>query len=240
MKFIAALFALLSFASFVQSDKKKIIYLVRRGDTEADTPPIPKVLGKSSIPLNDEGIAHCKGAGDFLANENIGKIYYSELKRARQSAEIIAGQHSTKVEMILENSLIEISWGLFESYYYHQEFDDKLAEKFMSHPEKFIIPLGEDFYFVMNRLRLFFTKFWESDEDTCTIVSHGYIINILSLMLLQAPIEKFWSMNMSPCAVSKIQMKSLYSFTIEYWNINHFFKEAEKKYLKNKVSKKNK
>ena len=232
MKFIAALFALLSFASFVQSDKKKIIYLVRRGETEYDNSPIPKILGKSSIPLSDEGIAHCKGAGDYLVNENIGKIYYSELKRTKQSAEFIAGQHSTKVEMIKENSFIDISWGIYESYSRPQEFDNEAAENFMLHPEKLIIPQGEDFYSVMNRLRLFLVKFWESDEDTCTIVSHGYIINVLSLMLLQAPIEKFWSMNMSPCGVSKIQMKSLYSFTIEYWNANHFFKEAEKKYLK--------
>ena len=56
----------------------------------------------------------------------------------------------------------------------------------MSHPEKFIIPEGESFYSVMNRLRLFFVKFWESDEDTCTIVTYEAITNILSLMFLQA------------------------------------------------------
>jgi hypothetical protein len=51
-------------------------------------------------------------------------------------------------------------------------------------------------------------------------------------MFLQAPLEKFWSMYMSACGVSKVQMKSIYSFTIEYWNANHFLKEGEKKYLK--------
>ena len=232
MKFIAALFSLLSFASFVQSDKKKIIYLVRRGDTEADTPPIPKVLGKSSIPLNDEGIAHCKGAGDFLANENIGKIYYSEVPRAKQSAECIAGQHNGKVELIKEPLVIDISWGVYEGKTYQEAFGDEKGGDYMFHPEKLIIPEGETFYSVMNRLRLFFVRFWESDEEVCTIVSHGAITNILSLMFLQAPLEKFWSMYMSACGVSKVQMKSIYSFTIEYWNANHFLKEGEKKYLK--------
>ena len=51
-------------------------------------------------------------------------------------------------------------------------------------------------------------------------------------MFLQAPLEKFWSMYMSACGVSKVQMKSIYSFTIEYWNANHFLAEGEKKYLK--------
>ena len=54
----------------------------------------------------------------------------------------------------------------------------------------------------MNKLRLFFVKFCESDEDVCTIVSHGSIMNILSLMILQDPLEKFWSM--------QVQMNSIY------------------------------
>ena len=32
-------------------------------------------------------------------------------------------------------------------------------------------------------------------------------------------------MYMSACGVSKIQMKSIYSFTVEYWNANHFLKK---------------
>ena len=83
----------------------------------------------------------------------------------------------------------------------------------------------------MDRLRLFFVKFRESDENECTIVSHGAITNILSLIFLQAPLEKFWSMYISACGVSKIQMKSIYSFTIEYRNDNHFFAEGEKNIL---------
>ena len=102
-------------------------------------------------------------------------------------------------------------------------------------PNVITLPQGETFYSVMDRLRLFFVKFWESDETECTIVSHGAITNILSLMFLQAPLEKFWSMYMSACGVSKIQMKSIYSFTIEYRNDNHFFAEGEKKYFVTKI-----
>ena len=87
---------------------KKTIYLVRHGETNFNTDPVPRVRGRVNVTLNDEGIAHCKGAGDFLANENIGKIYYSEVPRAKQSAECIAGQHSTKFEMIEEPLVIDI------------------------------------------------------------------------------------------------------------------------------------
>ena len=127
--------------------------------------------------------------------------------------------------MVEEPLLIDISWGVYEGKTYQEAFGDEKGGDYMFHPEKLNIPEGETFYSVMNRLRLFFIKFWESDEEECTIVSHGAITNILSLMFLQAPLEKFWSMYMSACGVSKIQMKSIYSFTVEYWNANHFLKK---------------
>ena len=231
MNFTLALFSFLCLFSFSLTEKKKIIYLIRHGETNFNTDPVPRVRGRISVPLNDMGIAHCKAAGDFLANEKIGKIYYSAIPRAKQSAECVAEQHSTKVELIEDPLVIDISWGVYEGKTYQEAFGDEKGGDYMFHPEKLIIPEGETFYSVMDRLRLFFVKFWESDEQECTIVSHGAITNILSLMFLQAPLEKFWSMYMSACGVSKVQMKSIYSFTVEYWNANHFLAEGEKKYL---------
>ena len=100
MKFQLPLIALLCLLSFSLSEKKKIIYLIRHGETNFNTDPVPRVRGRINVPLNDMGIAHCKAAGDFLANENIGKIYYSAVPRAKQSAECVAEQHSTKVELV--------------------------------------------------------------------------------------------------------------------------------------------
>jgi len=54
-------------------------------------------------------------------------------------------------------------------------------------------------------------------------------------MFLQAPLEKFWSMHMSPCGVSKVQMNSVYSFSVEYWNANNFLQEGGKKSNTNRV-----
>ena len=219
-------------SSFSFCEKKKIIYLIRHGETNFNTDPVPRVRGRINVPLNDAGIAHCKAAGDFLANEKIGKIYYSAIPRAKQSADCVAEHHNGPVELVEEPLVIDISWGIYEGKTYMEAFGDETGGDLMHHPEKLIVPEGETFYAVMDRLRLFFVKFWESDEEVCTIVSHGAITNVLSLMFLQAPLEKFWSMYMSACGVSKVQMKSIYSFTIEYWNANYFLKDGEKKYMK--------
>ena len=231
MKFIFTFRALCSILSLGYSQKKKTIYLIRHGETDFNTDPVPRVRGRINVPLNDIGIAHCKAAGDFLSNVEIGKVYYSEIPRARQSAECVVQQHSSKVEMIEEPLVIDISWGIFEGKTYLEAFGDEKGGDLVFHPERLIVPEGDTFYAVMDRLRRFFVKFWESDEEVCTIVTHGAVTNVISLMLLQAPLEMFNTMYMSACGVSKIQMKSIYDFTIEYWNAKYFLKEGEKKYL---------
>jgi len=152
---------LLALSSFSLCDKKKIIYLVRHGETNFNTDPVPRVRGRINVPLNDAGIAHCKAAGDFLANENIGKIYYSAIPRAKQSADCIVQQHNGPVELIEEPLVIDISWGIYEGKTYMEAFGDEKGGDLMFHPEKLIVPEGETFYAVMDRLRLFFVKFWE-------------------------------------------------------------------------------
>lgn len=230
MRTVLIFIALLGFASL--QDKKKTIFLVRHGETNFNTDPVPRVRGRIEVPLNDMGMAHCKAAGDFLANEDIGVIHYSKMQRARQSAECIASQHKTKVEMVEDPLVIDISWGIWEGKTYLEAFGAEDGGDYFKHPERLTMPQGETFYSVMDRLRRFFVRFWESDEKVVTIVSHGAITNIVSLMLLQAPLEKFWSMYMSACGVSKVIMKGVYQFTVDYWNAHHFMKDGEKKYLK--------
>ena len=58
--------------------------------------------------------SHCKDAGDFLANEKIGKIYYSSVPRAKQSADCVTEQHSTKVELVEDPLVIDISLGVMK------------------------------------------------------------------------------------------------------------------------------
>ena len=164
MKIIFTLLSFLALFSLSFSEKKKTIYLIRNGETNFNTDSLSRVGGRINVPLNNLGIAHCKAAGDFLSNQNIGKIYYSSLPRAKQSAEYIAKQHKTKVEMVEDPFVIDMSFGSYEGKTYKEAFGDEKGGDLILHPEKLIIPEGETFYSVMNRLRLFFVKFWESEE----------------------------------------------------------------------------
>ena len=177
------------------------------------------------MPLNDKGLLHAHQAGEFLKDENIGKIYYSKIHRAKQTAEAVAEKHSTKVELVEEPLVIDISWGDWEGKTYRECFGSDDGGDYFKYPEKMIVPNGESFYSVMDRLRKFLEKFWQSDEEICTIVSHGAVLNCLGLVIMQAPLSHFWSMYMSGCGVSKIIMKDVSRISIDYWNAHHFLKD---------------
>ena len=218
--------------SSTQKKKKKTIYIIRHGETDLNVDPIPHIRGRINNPLNKEGIAHAKAAGDFLSDIPIGKIYYSSIPRAHQTAENVASQHKDKVTLIEEPDVIDISWGDWEGKSFMECFGREDGGDFFKAPQNLIIPNGETFYGVMSRLRHFFVKFWESDEDICTVVTHGAVTNLMALMFTGGPLEKFWSMYMAGCGVSKVYMKNVNDFEIAYWNMHHFLKDGERKYIK--------
>lgn len=78
-----------------------IIYLIRHGQDDTSVRG-----GWSSCPLTDKGIAQSKGLAEELLNSkekyNIQKIYSSDLKRAKQTANIIAEKLNLSVELMPE------------------------------------------------------------------------------------------------------------------------------------------
>ena len=59
-----------------------------------------ELVAELIFPLTNLGVVHCKAAGDFLSNQNIGKIYYSSIPMAKQSVEYIAKKYKTQAEMV--------------------------------------------------------------------------------------------------------------------------------------------
>lgn len=63
-------------------------------------------------------------------------------------------------------------------------------------------------------------KILNSPEEHICIVSHGANLNLLALLIFEAPMRNFWTFYMSGCGVSKIAMHDINKFTLKYWNHN--------------------
>ncbi len=89
---------------------KKSFYFLRHGETDWNKNHI--AMGQKDIPLNQTGIQQAYRAAELLKNCSFSAIAVSPLKRAKQTAEIIAEKFS--VPMIEIEELKECSLGIME------------------------------------------------------------------------------------------------------------------------------
>lgn len=82
-------------------------YFVRHGETDWNAQH--KAMGSQDIALNDRGIFQAHQAASLLKNQPITTIVTSPLRRARQTADIIA-QH-IHVPVVENAALSEACWG---------------------------------------------------------------------------------------------------------------------------------
>jgi broad specificity phosphatase PhoE len=91
-------------------DLKTQLFLVRHGETDWNN--LRMLQGATDIPLNATGRKQAEVIRDTLRVRAIDRVVSSPLKRAHETAEIIAQPYGLKVE--IENGLIERSYGEFE------------------------------------------------------------------------------------------------------------------------------
>jgi broad specificity phosphatase PhoE len=83
------------------------LLLVRHGETDWNAER--RFQGHADQPLNETGRAQARALADELAAEEIDAVYTSDLARARETAEIIAG--ALGVEVVPSRELREIDVG---------------------------------------------------------------------------------------------------------------------------------
>ncbi len=85
-----------------------MIYIIRHGQTEMNHRQA--LQGRSNYPLDETGIAQARSAAEKLRDIRFDRVYTSPLKRAIQTAKIIAPY----VEPVVEDRLIEMDYGPYE------------------------------------------------------------------------------------------------------------------------------
>jgi 2,3-bisphosphoglycerate-dependent phosphoglycerate mutase len=88
------------------------ILLVRHGETDWNRER--RIQGQSDPPLNDLGREQSRTLAGRLASEEIDAIYSSDLRRARETAEILADELGQPV--VLDPELRELDFGPWEGH----------------------------------------------------------------------------------------------------------------------------
>jgi len=179
------------------------IFIVRHGETDGNQKKIYR--GHWDLPLNKNGRAQVKKAGEALKPVHLDAIYTSPLKRAVETAEAVAAHQEVEPEE--DESLIDIDYGEWTRLP-----DAEVAEKFPDQyrqwrksPETVLFPGGEGLPSVRARVEpALKTLAEEHPGQTIALASHRVPIKLLICAALGLPDSAFWQIQIDTASISAL------------------------------------
>lgn len=179
------------------------LFLIRHGQTIWNH--ISRYQGHSDIELSDTGRKQAELLAQRLSKVKVTAIYASDLKRAYETAEILAIPH--RIQVKTRPDLREINFGVWEGLTF-QEIQEKysdLADRWYQHPAILRIPQGETFEEVKERSYREILKLVEAhDNETIIVVAHGGTIRCIICNLLGIDLNHAFRIRQDNCALNII------------------------------------
>lgn len=173
------------------------VYLVRHGETEHNKRK--NFYGKLDAGLNEKGKEQSYKVGELLKDVKFNKIYISDRKRTRETAERILEKnkfYDKEKNIIYKDERInEIDFGLFEGKSYEEigSLYPKEQEKWEKDWKNFAPPKGESAVVFYNRVENFMKHIQKEEDGNYLIVTHGGVIRMIYSYILQNNMDFYWN-----------------------------------------------
>jgi probable phosphoglycerate mutase len=160
--------------------------------------------GSSDTPLNAQGRQQANNVALKLRERNIQAIYSSPLKRAIETAQIIAGHH--KLGVVIEKSLREIEAGKLEGAT-SAELGKRFSEILIQDGVLKRMPGGESLVDVQQRSWDFIQQISRNQSGKeLVIVSHYFAILVMICSALMLPLSYITQFRLSTGSISIINL----------------------------------
>jgi len=194
------------------------LYLVRHGETEATRQF--RYQGKGDSGLTEQGLCQAKRVAAVLRGEAISHVFSSDMRRALETAKVIAQEHG--LVPIQLPSLREVEFGEWEGLTF-QEISHKypdLVNTWLRDPVSTRPPGGETLLEMSQRVLTCLDRIAESCvEGTVVVVSHGGPIRAVLSSYLEGGLGRFWSIPQRPGAVNIIDFED-HCFRVKAFNMD--------------------
>ncbi|MCS4472600.1 alpha-ribazole phosphatase [Clostridium botulinum] len=173
------------------------VYLVRHGETEHNKRK--NFYGKLDVGLNEKGEKQSYKVGELLKDVKFNKIYISDRKRTRETAERILERnrfYEKEKNIIYKDERInEIDFGIFEGKSYEEigSLYPKEQEKWEKDWKNFAPPKGESAVVFYNRVENFMKHIQKEEDGNYLIVTHGGVIRMIYSYILQNNMDFYWN-----------------------------------------------
>jgi broad specificity phosphatase PhoE len=169
------------------------LILARHGETVWNVEKIYR--GRTDVNLDEVGIKQAELLGKYLSNWELEAIYSSPLKRALDTANIIARYQ--KVSVHVAEGLIDFDYGEWQSLLEQEakRLYPTLHNEWHNNPHKVKMPGGESLEDVRRRAIEVVNDVLSKYQGGVVLVSHRVVNKVLICSLLGLDNSHFWNIN---------------------------------------------
>jgi broad specificity phosphatase PhoE len=167
------------------------LILARHGETLWNVEKIYR--GRTDVNLDEVGIKQAELLGKYLSNYGLEAIYSSPLRRALDTANIIASYQ--KVGVQVAEGLIDFDYGEWQSLSEQdaQRLYPTLHDEWHNNPHKVRMPGGESLEDVRRRAIKVINDVIAKYQGSVVLVSHRVVNKVLICSLLGLDNSYFWN-----------------------------------------------
>lgn len=178
--------------------------LMRHGETDWNLEG--RVMGRHQVELNAKGRAQVEAAARFAESIRPDLIVTSPLRRARQSAEIIAAGLGG-LEIVEEPEIAEVLYGRWEGMTYHELIEDPHYLEYRKSPIEHPTPGGETISEVQARgVAAVSQAIAAHANQRILFVSHGDIIRTVLCHFMGLELKYFHRIRVDNATFSALQI----------------------------------
>ena len=184
--------------------------------------------------LSEEGVLQAGSVGERLRSAGVSVIYTSDLRRTRQTAEIINESLKAKVE--IREELREINMGKYEkkSWAEIEREDPDYYREWLKHLNDLPYPDGESGADVARRCEGVISEIINGGRQNAVVVTHGGTLRILLCYFLGIGYEKrfFLGEPIENCSISQVKYDEVKgAFCVHSVNDTGHLRENERRFI---------
>ncbi len=184
------------------------IYLVRHGENRAN---LTHEFSYKTVdyPLTPKGVLQAEQTAEYFQNIKVDEIYSSPLRRAHQTAEIIAQKHGLVVQV--REQFREVNVGSLEGRAPIQEnwdIHNRIVQDWFDGKKESAFPDGEDYFTLLQRMRNGLLDVTRGKHGkTIVIAGHGGIFTrTMPDICPTANIEELLRVQNYNCSITEIEL----------------------------------
>lgn len=196
-------------------------YLVRHGNTVWNRDI--RFRGRMDLPLDELGMAQAKATAVALAGEGLVAVFASPLKRAFNTAELIAQAAGLTARPLPD--LLDIDFGAWQGKAPAEveALYPELYRRYLYAPHLAQFPDGESLEGARPRfMRAVLTAAEMFPDQRVCLVAHQAVNRVLLTGVLGLGVEAYWRVSQDTCCINVFHYDpATYQFTVERLNDTH-------------------